>query len=382
MLTPLPGPKETSRNLRRERRLWHDTDFHTPCLGCPQCPDLAACGGLQLQAPLYNCLGFCCQDPQDCDTVCRNNPEKFAQRVREVGGFSLDNVPRNSVLPVPPLPALVPLLYHGSRRTAAFKASAVCLPLYSVIERHNGEARYASADALARAFAIQPGVPVILSGTASDAPLERWWSLGPQRRERIRALRRLGIALLTSPNYSLFVDQPRWDDLHSIKRIALVHEEFLSEGLPAALHVNARTQKDWERLQEFVAARPEITHVAFEFGTGAGWAQRAPWHVDKLARLAAGVGRPLHLILRGGSRLLPGLARAFADVTLIETSVFMKTQTRQRAFLSAPGILGWRRSPTKKGESIDALLQENWAAVMAAYETVLHQRLLPLQACV
>ena len=182
------------------------------------------------------------------------------------------------------------------------------------------------------------------------------------------------------PNYSLFVDQPRWDDLHSIKRIALVHEEFLSEGLPAALHLNARTQKDWERLQEFVAARPEITHVAFEFATGAGWAQRAPWYADKLARLAAGVGHPLHLILRGGGRLLPVLARAFADITLVETSVFMKTQSRQRAFRSAPGVLSWRSSPTQKGEFVDALLRENWAVVTATYETVLNQRLLPLQA--
>jgi hypothetical protein len=381
MLTQLPSPKETSRNLRRERSLWHDTNFHTPCIGCPQCHDYAVCGGLQLPAPLYNCLSFCCQNPQDCDSVCRNNPEKFVQRVREVEGFLLDNVPRNPVLPVPALPPLVPLIYHGSRRTAPFRASAVCLPLYSVIERHNGEARYSTAEALARGFALHPDVPIMLTGTASDAPLERWWSLGPQRRERIRALRRLGIALVTSPNYSLFVDQPRWDDLHSMKRIAIVHEEFLCEGLPAALHLNARTQKDWERVQEFVAARPEITHVAFEFATGAGWADRAPWHADKLARLAAGAGRPLHLILRGGGRLLPVLARAFTDITLVETSVFMKTQSRQRAFLSAPGVLGWRSSPTKRGETVDALLRQNWAVVTAAYEAVLNQRLLPLQAC-
>jgi hypothetical protein len=35
------------------------------------------------------------------------------------------------------------------------------------------------------------------------------------------------------------------DDLHSIKRIALVHSEFLDEGLPAALHVNGRSEADF-----------------------------------------------------------------------------------------------------------------------------------------
>jgi len=168
----------------------------TPSIGCPQCPDNALCGGLQLAAPLYNCLSFCCKDPQDCDNVCRNNPEGFAQRVREVGGYELDNVPRNAILPSPSLPPLVPLLYHGSGRKIPFHAAGVCLPLYSVIERHNGEARYSSAESLARSFALRPDVSIMLTGTASDAPLERWWSLGPQRKERIRALRRLGIALV------------------------------------------------------------------------------------------------------------------------------------------------------------------------------------------
>jgi hypothetical protein len=92
-------------------------------------------------------------------------------------------------------------------------------------------ARYTSAGGLAKAFGIGLDVPVILTGTAKDRPLERWWSLGAQRRDAIRALRSLGVTLVTTPNFSLFIDQPRWDDLHSQKRIMIVHEEFLSEGL-------------------------------------------------------------------------------------------------------------------------------------------------------
>jgi hypothetical protein len=54
-------------------------------------------------------------------------------------------------------------------------------------------------------------------------------------------MRSLGVTLVTTPNFSLFIDQPRWDDLHSQKAVMIAHEEFLSEGLPAALHVDART---------------------------------------------------------------------------------------------------------------------------------------------
>ena len=312
-------------------------------------------------------------------SVCRYKPDEFARRVREVDGFSFDNVPRSPVLAAPILPPLVPVLYHGCKRKLPFQAPAVCLPLYSVIERTNGETRYASATELASGFGITTSVPVMLTGTASDPPLERWWALGSKRLERIRALRDLGVLLVTTPNYSLFVDQPRWDDLHSLKRIAIVHEEFLREGLPAALHINARTDRDWNRWRDYIAARAEVTHVAFEFATGAGRAPRTAWHLEKLVGLAATVGRPLHLIMRGGSKLLPVLTRAFADITLLDTSVFMKTASRQRAFLSAPGVVSWRSSRTKKTETVDSLLTENWQVVAAAFAGPLTQRLLPLR---
>jgi hypothetical protein len=115
MLTPLPTPHETPRNLRRERRLWHDGTRHTPSMGCAKCPDHEVCGGLQVGDALFDCLGFCCHNPADCDAVCRNKAEEFAQRVREVGGFSFDNVPRSPIISAPSLPAVVPLLYIAGR---------------------------------------------------------------------------------------------------------------------------------------------------------------------------------------------------------------------------------------------------------------------------
>jgi hypothetical protein len=381
MLTQLPSSQESPRNLRRERRLWHDGDIHTPAMGCANCPDLAVCGGLRLASPLFDCLGFCCKNPLDCDAVCRNKPEEFAQRVREIGGFLFDNIPRNAILPTPHLPALIPLLYHGHKRTVPFRAAAACLPLYSVIQRNNGETRYANKEELAKGFCLAADVQVILTGTASDPPLERWWSLGPQRRERIRALRQLGVAFVTTPNYSLFVDQPRWDDLHSLKRIAITHEEFLSEGMPAALHLNARTDRDWDRWTQYIMARPEVTHIAFEFATGAGWALRTTWHLEKLGRLAEKVGRPLHLVMRGGAKFIPTLIRDFPDVTLLESSVFMKTKSRQRAIMAAPGRVTWRSSPTKRANTLDSLLSQNWRVVAAAYAPLLNQRPLHLRHC-
>jgi hypothetical protein len=175
MLRPTKIHETSSRNLRREQRLWHNGQSHTGSLGCVSCPEKAVCGGLQLGRAFFDCLtNFCCGNPAKCDAVCRNRPDGFVRGYREVGGFILDSVPRAPVLHPPPLPLIVPVLYNDSGRLAPFTAPAVCLPLYKVIQRHRGDVRYESAADLARGFAIAPEAAVILTGTDRDAPLERW----------------------------------------------------------------------------------------------------------------------------------------------------------------------------------------------------------------
>src|SRR5258706_12378365 len=149
-----------------------------------------------------------------------------------------------------------------------------------------------------------------------------------------------------------------------MKRIALIWSEIQREGVPCALHVNARTERDWERWVEFLNAHREINHLAFEFGTGAGAKLRMPWYLAQLDNLAHQVRRPLHLIVRGGLNEWARLWAAFAGVTLIDTAAFIKTQKRQRAFVR-DGQLGWQKSPTPQGEPIDELLDANIGTLVA-----------------
>lgn len=357
------------RNRRREKKLWHEGRKLTPSLGCSVCSDREICGGLNVQHAVYHCLDNCCGDPGKCDAVCRNKPREFAQRVREIRGFDLSNVPSTTRLPEPSLPSVVPVLYHGNSRKAQFTAPVVCLPLYKIIARDTGIERYADAKELAKAFQLRPGTRVILSGTATDAPLERWWSLGPRRLDAIRRLRDLGVELVTTPNFSLFTDRPRWDDMHSMKRIAITHEEFLRVGIPAALHVNARTERDWERWTEYILRRSEVTHVAFEFATGAGWAGRIQWHVDQLVCLAGHVGRPLHLVVRAAKgNVLQQLVSSFAQTTVLETSSFVKAIRRQRAVETYTSMVKWEASPTPLNAPVDELLAHNWSVVSRSFE--------------
>ena len=374
MLNTLQSAKqpEHHRNRRREKRLWHDGRNRTPSLGCTGCADRELCGGLCLERAFYDCYDYCCGNAEKCDAVCRNKPREFAKRVREVGSFRLDNVPRADRLPEPVLPPVVPVLLHGYIREAPFAPSAVCVPLDGVIARHRGEERHTDASALADAYCFQRATRVMLTGTAEDAPLERWWSLGPARLDAIRRLRDLRVELVTTPNFSMFTDRPRWDDMHSMKRIALTHEEFLREGVPAALHVNARTERDWERWTEYIRQRSEVTHVAFDFNTRAGWAGRIDWQVAQLTALSQGVGRSLHLIVRAPGRgILPRLVRAFGGTTVLDTTSFMKAVNRQRAVRTINGKIGWETCRTPRDGPVDELLAHNWSLVRRSFDLVL-----------
>jgi hypothetical protein len=228
-----------------------------------------------------------------------------------------------------------------------------------MFERRTGAPRYRSHADLCRNFRIAEGSSFILTGVQRDRPLERWWELGRVRRkEVIRAARDCGAILATSPNYSLFIDRPRWDDLHAIKRIAWMHHEFLEAGMPAALHVNGRTDTDFRRWAEYVAAHPEVEYLSYEFTTGTGRPARRRQHAAWLAGLAKDVGRPLHLLVKGGSDVLPELCGAFSGITFLDTSAFLKTMMRFRAIKGQ--TISWWLSPTAVGEPLDDLLDTNW----------------------
>ena len=362
--------QRNGQNLRRERRLWHDSEQKTPCLGCQTCPDLDICGGLFANVSIFDCLQFCCSRPDNCDRVCRYN-HSFVDRVREVRTFEFSTIPRAPVLLSPIFPKIVPILYGSNGRGKPIESEAVALSLYQLLNRHSFHLRFTRDADLRNHFCLASGTPILLTGIARDAPLERWWHIGERTRiDHIRALKEMGISLVTVPNYSLFTDRPRQDNLHSMKRIATVHEEFLRCGLPAALHVNARTERDFERWGKHISERPEVTHLAYEFTTGTRRIGRREQHASWLAQLASSVPHPVHLIVRGGSEVLPILNRSFSTITTLNSSIYIKTVKRQKAVVRGNSGLSWTPCHTEKSEALDGLFEHNRGTVESWYRQV------------
>lgn len=358
------------------RTLWHDKEISTPLLGCDNCHYRERCGGLQVQAQVFDCLGFCrCTDSAKCDNVCPKNVAHFVARLQEVQGLSLDNVPAAPKLPLVSLPSMVPMIYHSSARKRTPNIRVVALSLYEMFER-SGEPRFTNRQSLVDRFKISNDAIIILSGTDVDRPLERWWKL-PNKPKLASALAALGIKLVTSPNYSLFDDVPRHDNIYNMKRIAIVSSEIQQAGLHCAIHLNARTDRDWDEWIEYLKKRHEYEYVTFEFGTGAGARTRFPWHIEQLCRLAREVSRPLTLVVRGGLTALPQLGKAFYNVVLVDTASFIRAQYRRRGTNSDTGLV-WEKSPTPEGEPIDDLLDHNFVAVDAHLQGLLGSDYRPL----
>src|SRR5262245_12679075 len=266
------------------------------CLGCANCRELNLCGGMRNAGGVFDCMQFCrCEDERACDYVCRRKQSDFIERHKEVNGFTLDNIPRIAPVPSSMLPSYVPFVYHPYKRFNRLVTQAVALPLFALFSHKTGQIKFRSREELADHYHFDPAAKLVISGVSKDRDLETYWE--HRRAAKIpEQLRALHPDLVTTPNFSLFLDAPRWDTLHNIKRIAICWSELVAQQLPASLHLNARTDTDWERLTAFIAEREEIQSVAFEFATGAAGA-RGSWHVEQMVQLAARVRRPLQLVV-------------------------------------------------------------------------------------
>jgi hypothetical protein len=346
------------KRARAELPIYHDSS-EPVSLGCKPCREIEVCGGLQTAEGLHNCLNFCvCTDLSRCPYICPRKLEHFLNREREIGGFTLKNMAPAPALRFPSLPSVIPHIYGRTRRNKKLSPAAISIPLGKLFYRKTGLPKYLSKAEVADAFGFDPSTALIINGVSEDQPIEDYW-LHRKATRLADCFASLEPALITVPNYSVFTNVPRWDSLDSIKRIAICWSEFMMAGIPASLHLNARTDVDWMRWIEFIGEHPELRSVTFEFATGAAHKDRAAYHVEKLISLAGAVAQDLQLLVRGGLRYLRQFDAAFAECVFIDTGSYVKTIKRRKLDWIPGGKKHWRSAKTAKEEPLDDLLAHN-----------------------
>lgn len=135
-----------------------------------------------MKDPLFDCLGLCCNNPDKCTRVCRNAPSvRFADQLREIGGFDFDNVPRAPLVRHQISDDIVPLVYHGSGRVGRLAGSTFALRLPDIVSFRGRALKFKDRASLCAAYHIPENARIILSGVHQDRRIEPWWTLGEDR---------------------------------------------------------------------------------------------------------------------------------------------------------------------------------------------------------
>jgi hypothetical protein len=348
---------------------WHFRPDEPQSLGCAGCFLRTICGGLNVTGAALDCQRFCC-GKAECEIVCFNSPAKYAARLKEIRGFDLSNIPRCSPVEFERVRGYAPLIHHAYSRKAAFQGDVVALSLFELLDR-DGAPKYSSRKEIAKNFRIREDAKLLISGIQKDWLLERVWR-SAHRNSIAVMLKSIGVTVLTPPNFSVYNNVPRPENLYNIKRIGLISQEFLAFGVPTALHINACTDTDYERYAEFLFVRSEFQSLAFDFITGPGYPSRMLWHIKKLLELRNKIRRPVQLVLRGGTRALPGLSAAFSDIIVIDSDPLHRALHRQRMIFGNDGRIRVVKNHLAKGVPVDKLLAMNVEAAKCEIDYVIH----------
>lgn len=335
--------------------------------GCQRCALLQQCGGMRNERALLTCIDQFCNCEGDCDNVCPNHPD-YARKVREIGGYNDHRIGPMQQRDVR-LPVYVPLVHHGYSRISQLNIEAVAICPYNFLKLSNGRylPKVKDRASLCQKFRIADNTKLILCGTAKDKPLERYWS--HRRREKtMDVIAEISPDLYIAPNFSMFLDVPRPDNLFNIKRQLLCISELSAAGVSVVPHISATMPHDWNNWGSFLNEHDDIEHIAFNFQTGYSKPHLGKEALALLAQLQQDLGRELSLIMVGGSQFLTEAMMHFTRLTVIDSNPFMRSYHRRRLVLNGPGKRYWVKSLTKPGLPIDELLQgnvENYATQMA-----------------
>lgn len=327
--------------------------------GCGVCAFRPTCGGLEQQA-FYGCFDACgpCGFEQGrCDYSCPRKPDDFWRDWIEVGGLHPQQ--RREIPGVAlPLSQYIPMVRHGSSRVRTLASEVVALNTFDVLGAQL-QCRDQSAEELRKRFLISPDAVVLFISVSHDKSVEAFWE--SRDRANLEDLKRLGVAAVSTPNFSIFDDAPRIHSVRNLWRILRTAEDLADAGVMPILHVNAVCREDWKWWAKQIRRNPAVKYISKEFQTGLQDPQRAADALTGLQRLQDEIGHELHPIIIGGRRVMHQVAQSFREFSLVDSKPFMATVWRRRITVDG-ATLAEIQYPTAPDETLDHLLYRNLSA--------------------
>lgn len=317
---------------------------------------------------------MCCGRPASCTLSCLANP-RLATDLAEVGGLGFSELTQ-SFPKVTICPSYVPVVQHRYLGTQVLNLPWAAIPLRELFKLRNGTLRPIAdtPSQLRHLFKLRPNTAVLALGVDKDKHLERYWahSFDDLCAEN---LAKLGIALAITPNFSMFLDEPRTQHLLNRKRILLSADDWARQGIPPVLTLQAVTEKDWSYWREFLISHEEVDTVALEFQTGLGNPGIGTEALHRVAQIQDETRRELRFIAVGGFTFAALLGRLFSQFTIVDSTPFMKAAYRQRGYVYN-GRIRWRKRCPQSPELLfaDNIRLRNRFILQAASGGILGRR--------
>ena len=285
-----------------------------------------------------DCFVFCCGQPNNCPNACPLAGD-FVQKVRDAGGLS----PRSDLFIrqdfTAPFPAYTPCVQHEYGDLKLPDIPYVAIPTFAVFGGRPYGPSFDSGDALRQAFGIAKQTRIVLLSIADDPYLEDFW-LHFDVANIPQTIAKLKVDFVTAPNFSMFLNVPRTDNVVNRNRSLLSAEALSKAGCSVVPYISALTPFDWDFWDGFFRERPGLSVCVKEFQKGDAHAERGAQWITSFRRLEDSVGRTLHLLAVAGRRHITAL-RQLGSYTVVDSGPFMKTVNR-RALVVDRGRLRWR----------------------------------------
>jgi hypothetical protein len=159
------------------------------------------------------------------------------------------------------LPRFIPEVLRGLKQAPAFRRNTLFGISLSTIIEENGTLRYKSADQLRKSLKLPLHARLCLVGTANDYSIELFWQKSEVQNAwaRIAAFR---FEFATSLTFSVWDQQPRFDQIYNLDRNLATHDFLLSQGIASIPFLFFYDETDYKEILAWLRARPDIQRVA------------------------------------------------------------------------------------------------------------------------
>jgi len=199
---------------------------------------------------------------------------------------------------LPPLPQFIPELLRGMPAGWQGASEGVYAISLSSLVTSIGAVRYGGdPQRLRQALHLPTDAKILLIGTADDELLELFWEQS-ERRDSWHQLSRFGFCGATGLAFSVWDNDPRYDQIHNQRRNVLSYEILTALGIPTIPFLFPIAPEDYDEVAEWVYQRREISVIA-DLAQFYNSSEEFGDFLSRVERLREAIGRPLRHLLVG-----------------------------------------------------------------------------------